>query len=273
MLACLVVETRQIRDTDNKVVIDDIHYDASEEESLFEMERDTEAIQLEKAAPILDMPATQTPTRNQNQMRSVSEPKPARKPWPGKHTPHPRPVLTGYASSDDEDVGEDRATKKTGKAKVVKRYASWPRLPLTPKAHDSGVQGLESSDTDGSDGGFNLKRTRMRKRRREELEDGWAGDEESVMFRGIADADSAEERWRQIVLEEHMDRIFSVLPKLPGELEMGIIKVANEEVPRASVESDDWGISPRSGKSGWKEELVMIVRFFGCMGRGKRQTQ
>lgn len=272
MLAWTVGEARQSRDND--IQVDDTNYDASEEESLFEMERETEMIHLEKAAPILDMPETQT--QAQNQLRSVSEPKPTRKTWPGKHVLRPHPVLTGYATSDDENEGEDRATKKVGKigkAKVVRRHSSWSRLPLTPKAHDSGVQGLESSDTDGSDGGLNLKKTRVRKRRRKEHRDFLAGDEESVMFKGIADADSNEERWRQIVLEEHMDRIFNALPKLPGELEMGQIVVGNAEVARDSFESDDWGISPRRRKSGWKEEMLMILRFFGCMGRGKGQEE
>jgi hypothetical protein len=36
--------------------VDDTHYDASEEESVFEMDKETEAIYLEKALPILDAP-------------------------------------------------------------------------------------------------------------------------------------------------------------------------------------------------------------------------
>lgn len=273
MFACTMLEARQSREKDMQVAIDDTHYDASEEESLFEMEMDREiggAIPLENPQPILFNSAG---SQTRDQQRSVSEPKPTRKPWPGKLALRPRPVLTGEATSDDENEGEDGARKKSGKAKVVRRHASWPRLPLKPKAHDSGVQGLESSDSDGSDGGFNLKRTRVRKRKGEELQDFLTGDEESVMFRGIAEADSNEERWRQIVLEEHMDRIFNTLPKLPSEQEIGQIKVENDEVVRESFESDDWGIRARRQKGGWKEEMLMILRFFGCMGRRKGEEE
>jgi hypothetical protein len=100
---------------------------------------------------------------------------------------------------------------------------------LTPRAHDSGVQGLGDSDIDPASGRGegNQKGTKNRRKRKEKHEYvlpeiGVDGEEEqAVMFRGIADADSSEERWTQIVLEEHMDKIFNAVPKPLSEEEMG----------------------------------------------------
>jgi len=47
MLVCARIKSRHV---------DDTHYDASEEESVFEMDMETEGIYLEKAVPILDVP-------------------------------------------------------------------------------------------------------------------------------------------------------------------------------------------------------------------------
>jgi hypothetical protein len=259
MLACARVETREV---------DDMHYDASEEESILEMEIETGAIHLEKARPILNAPQTQT----QTQQRSVSES--TWKTWPGKHALRPRPVISGYSTSDDEElgVGGNATRGHVRKTRVVKRRASWPQPPLTPKAHDSGVQGLDDSDTDSgsADGEVRMRRTRQ-KREPDVLAsrqiDGESG-EESVLFKGITDADSSEERWRQIVLEEHMDKIFNAVPvpKLPDKDDMQEV-VWDELVARGTFTSDDWGGRPR--KFNWKEELLMVLRFLGC-GRKKK---
>jgi hypothetical protein len=90
------------------------------------------------------------------------------------------------------------------------------------------------------------------------------------MFRGIADADSSEERRRQIALEEHMDKIFNAVPvpKLPEEEDMREV-VWGELVATGTFTSDDWGGRPR--KLNWKEELWMILRFSGCRRRRKVQ--
>jgi hypothetical protein len=59
------------------------------------------------------------------------------------------------------------------KARAVKRRASWPLPPLTPKAHDSAVQGLCDSDIDTASGRGegNQKGTQTRRKRKEKDED------------------------------------------------------------------------------------------------------
>lgn len=75
MPVCVRIKSREV---------DDTRYDASEEESGFEMDKETEVSYLENALPILD-----APHQNQQQ-RSASERKPTRKTWPGKRTLRPR---------------------------------------------------------------------------------------------------------------------------------------------------------------------------------------
>lgn len=256
------VKTREL--TRNNQV-DEMHYDASEEESVFEQDMRVESkVMMERAFPILDAQQTQ------RQQRSVNES--TWKTWPGKHTLCPRPVMTGYSISDDEELEMNAdATRGKRKTRVVKPRASWPRMPSTPKAHDSGVQGLDDSETDSGSADGKM-RTRKTERRREpdvlalaQIEGG--SEDEGVMFRGIADQDSSEERWRQIMLEEHLDRIFNAVPKLPGEEGRGEM-VQDAMVVRGSFESDDWGGTPR--KYNWKEKVLMMVKYFACGWRSKK---
>ena len=135
------VKSREMLRTDQ---VDDMHYDASEEESISEMD----TIHLENALPILDAPRSQQRSGSEMTLKTLS----------GKRAFRPRPVRTGYSTSDDEDIDSSGVvTRGKRKAIVVKRHASWPRLPLTPKGQDSGVQGLDDSETDagstdGNDG-------------------------------------------------------------------------------------------------------------------------
>ncbi|KAE9363412.1 hypothetical protein N431DRAFT_433484 [Stipitochalara longipes BDJ] len=257
MLPCARVRTGEV---------DDAHYDASEEESICE-ERETKAVILEKAIAILDAPETS--------QRSVSEPVLVRKTWAAKHALRPRPVLTGYSTSDDEPEvrGASNTTRRKNvrKMRIVQRRASWPQPPLTPKAHDSGVQGLDSTDDDTSVSGDENRRKATRHQRKLTIPDVLnlarvedEGDEDGVAFKGIADADSTEERWRQILLDEHLDRIFNAIPKLPSEEDVNRKSVLDEPVVRASFDTtDEWGIPIRK-KVGMKEQLLAIVRLFGC---------
>lgn len=243
--------------------VEDPHYDASEEESICEMETEKGAAKLEKAIAIVDAPQTEH--------RSVSEPIHKRKRLFSKHTLRPCPVLTGYSTSDEEMDGIAKP-EKGGKKRLARRRASWPQPPLTPKAHDSGVQGLGDSASDsGNDFGDRIRLPQHPRKLTKpdvlylvqvESEE----EEESVVFKGIADADSSEERWRQIVLEEHMDKIFNAVPRLPGEEAVMETELKNDEVVvRASFETtDEWGI-PRRKKTGWKEQVSIIMRLFGCM--------
>jgi hypothetical protein len=253
--------------------VDDMHYDASEEESISEMENESKDVIFEEAIAILEAPSAQR--------RSVSEPIPPRKTWAGKQVLRPRPLLTGNSTSEDEDPkvgGKTNATRQyLCNTEVVQRRASWPQPPLTPKAHDSGVQGLDDSDTDTAGNGFEHEKKGTRHWRNltepdilalskvedEEEDDDDEDGSESVAFRGIADADSSEERWRQIVLEEHMDKIFNALPILPDEELREMVE--DGVVVRASFETtDEWGI-PRRKKSGLKEQILTLLRLFGCM--------
>ncbi|PMD13693.1 hypothetical protein NA56DRAFT_414155 [Hyaloscypha hepaticicola] len=226
--------------------VDDTHYDASEEESISDMD----TIHLENALPILDAP--------RSQQRSLSEP--TLKTKSGKRTLRPRPVITGYSTSDDEDIDSSGVvTRGKRKARVVIRYASWPYIPLTPKAQDSGVQGLDDSETDsGSTDGKMAMQSRRRKRTHVEGEIR----EIDKTFRGIAAQDSNEERWRKIVLEEHMDKIFKAVPNIPRD-ERGMKEtVAMEHLARKSLDTDDWDAQHRT--SSWKEAALRIVRFCAC---------
>jgi hypothetical protein len=180
-------------------------------------------------------------------------------------------------SSSDEEFGKGGTRQNVRKARVVKRRASWPQVPLTPKAHDSGVQGLGDSDIDTASGTGkgNQKETQNRRKRKEKHEDvlpeiSVDGEEEqAVMFRGIADADSSEERWTQIVLEEHMDKIFNAAPKPPYEEERGE-RVEDKEAREEFETVDEWGL-PRRRKPWWRKEMLMILRILGCLERFKRQ--
>ena len=251
MLACAKIRTRDLEDT---------HYDASEEESICEMEQESKNVILENPIPILD--ATET------QRRSVSEPVPVRK-WAGKHALR----LTGDSTSDEEEAFANgaKARQKVRKTKVARRSASWSQPPLTPRAHDSGVHGLDTTDDDTADSGNedSLRGTRHRRKltvpdvlylTQAENED----DEDGVAFKGIAAADSIEEQWRQIVLGEHMDKIFNAMPEPPnGEEDFNekYASVLDEPTRRASFETtDEWGIPIRKNR-GLKEKLVKMVRY------------
>jgi hypothetical protein len=94
-------------------------------------------------------------------------------------------------------------------------------------------------------------------------------EEQAVIFRGIADADSSEESWTQIVLEEDMDKIFIAVSKPPSEEEMGG-RVEDKETRDGFETVDEWDL-PRRGKPGWGKEMLMILRFLGCLERFKRQ--
>ena len=86
--------------------VDDTHYDALEEESICEMENEaTAVVTLDLAIPIPE--ATQP--------RSASEPMPTRETWSGTRVLCPDPVLTGYSTSDDEELeigGKASATRQ-----------------------------------------------------------------------------------------------------------------------------------------------------------------
>jgi hypothetical protein len=246
-------ETVNIREMLWKDQVDDTHYDASEEESISDMD----TTRLENALPILDAPPPQ--------QRSVSEP--TWKTRSGKRTLRPRPVITGYSTSDDEDIDSSGVVmREKRKANVVKRHASWPCLPLTPKGQDSGVQGLDDSETDSSspDGKMEMRSVR-RKRASHVLNtthvEGESG-EIGKTFRGIADQDSNEERWRKIVLEEHMDKIFKAVPYISSDERRMKETAEMERRGRKSLDTDDW--DGRSRTSSWKEAALRIVRFFTC---------
>jgi len=249
--------------------LDDRYYDASEEESVCEMERETKGVVVEKAIAILDAMETQ--------LRSVSEPVPVRK-WAGKHTLRPRPALTGDSTSDEENFSANgsKTRQKARKTKIARRSASWPQPPLRPKSHDSGVHGLDSSDDDTDHSGNEDRLRGTRHQRKLTVADVLnlahvenEGDEDVVAFKGIAAVDSIEEQWRQIVLEEHMDRIFNAMPKPPsGEEDFNekYASILDEPTRRASFETtDEWGIPTRK-KMGWKQRLRTIVRLFCCVG-------
>ncbi|KAN0104058.1 hypothetical protein V8E51_009803 [Hyaloscypha variabilis] len=254
MLPCTPVRTREV---------DDRHYDASEESGC-EMERETKAMVLEKAIAILDAPETQ--------QRSVSDPVLVQKTWAGKHALRPGPVLTGYSTSDEEDVGanETNTRQKVRKTRVARRRASWPQPPLTPKAHDSGAQGLDSTNDDTTSNSDEKREKGTRHRRKltvpdvldlAQVED--EGDGDGTTFKGIAAVDSIEEHWRQIVLEEHLDKIFSALPKPPSVDYSNENAIMDEVVVRASFDTtDEWGIPIRK-RAGVKEQLLKILRLFG----------
>ena len=233
--------------------VDDTHYDASEEESISEMDTN----HFENALPILDAP--------RSQQRSVSETK--LKALSGKRRRRPRPVITGYSTSDDEDIDSSGVvTRGKRKAMVVRRHASWPRLPLTPKGQDSGVQGLDDSETDSGSTEGKIEMQSMRRRRTSEVlssthVEGESG-EIGKTFRGIAEQDSNEERWRKIVLEEHMDKIFNAVPVISSD-ERGMKEtVEMEQLVRTSLDTDGW--DGRPGISSWKEAALRILRFFTC---------
>jgi hypothetical protein len=233
--------------------VDDMHYDASEEESISEMD----TIHLENALPILEAPPSQ--------QRSVSEPK--LKILSGKRTLRPRPVITGYSTSEEEGIDSSAVvTRGKRKARVVRRHASWPRLPLTPKGQDSGVQGLDDSEVDsGSTDGKMEMQSMSRKRGSDVLSsthvEGESG-EIGETFRGIEEQDSNEERWREIVLEEHMDKIFNAVPVISSD-ERGMKEtVEMEQLVRTSLDTEGW--DGRPGKSSWKEAALRILRFFTC---------
>jgi hypothetical protein len=233
--------------------VDETHYDASEEESIFDMN----TIHLENALPILGAP--------DSQQRSVSEPK--LKILSGKRTLRPRPVVTGYTTSDDDDIDSNRiVTRGKRKAIVVKRRASWPRLPLTPKGQDSGVQGLDNSETDAGSTDEKMATQSMGRKRGSDVlssthVEGESG-EIGETFRGIEEQDSNEERWREIVLEEHMDKIFNAVPVISSD-ERGMKEtVEMEQLVRTSLDTEGW--DGRPGKSSWNEAALRILRFFTC---------
>jgi hypothetical protein len=245
--------------------VDDTHHDAEEEESICEMGNEAAAV-IDLAIPIPE--ATQP--------RSISEPMPTRETWSGQCTALcTHPVLTGYSTSEDEEleIGEKASAtrQKFRKTRAGQRRASWsPQPPVTPRGRDSGVQGLDDSDTCtdtvGSDDGNGEEAARhWRKITGLDVLDsilvGSEDEDESLTFKGIADADSSEERWRQIVLEEHMDKIFHALPTLLDE-EMKET-VVDRVVMRASFETtEEWGI-PRRKQTGLKERVLTLVRLFG----------
>jgi hypothetical protein len=246
--------------------VDDTHHDAEEEESICEMGHEAAAV-IDLAIPIPE--ATQP--------RSISEPMPIRETWSGKRTalcPHPVLHLTGYSTSEDEEHeigGKASATRqKVRKTRAGQRRASWsPQPPLTPR-HDRGVQGLDDSDTctdtvGSGDGNGDEAARHWRKITELDVLDsipvGSEDEDESLTFEGIADADSSEERWRQIVLEEHMDKIFHALPTLLDE-EMKET-VVDRVVVRASFETtEEWGI-PRRKQTALKERVLTLVRLLG----------
>ncbi|KAH8752370.1 hypothetical protein F5882DRAFT_61012 [Hyaloscypha sp. PMI_1271] len=247
--------------------VDDTHYDASEEESICEIENE--------GTPVIDLAI---PIPEATQPRSISEPMPTRETSSGKRTALcPHPVLTGYLTSEDEEHGiggKASATRqRVRKTRAGQRRASWsPQPPLTPRRHDSGVQGLDDSDTctetvGSGDGNGEEAARHWRKITTTELDVlnstgvGSEGEDEGLTFKGIADADSSEERWRQIVLEEHMDKIFHALPTLlDEELKETVV---DRVVVRASFETtEEWGI-PRRKQTGLKERMLTLVRLFG----------
>lgn len=170
---------------------DDMFYDASEEESEFEMET---TAGFEKPVPILDAPprkksAVREPIQTTLREQTLAQ------------------IPAGYSTSDDED-GAQRQRFRPRRILLI-RGASWPESPSSPKtAHDNGVQGIE----DTASGSERKGRTRKRRSKKERCVLTPAHDEAAAIFQGIADADLSEERWRQITLEEHMDKIFKAVP-------------------------------------------------------------
>jgi hypothetical protein len=244
--------------------VDDTHYNALEEESICEMENEaTAVVTLDLAIPIPE--ATQP--------RSASEPMPTRETWSGTRVLCPDPVLTGYSTSDDEELeigGKASATRqKVRKTRAGQRRASWsPQPPLTARAHDSGVQGLDDSDTCTAGSGVGNGEEAARHWRKitqlEALDSTRVGSEDEddgSAFRGIADADSSEERWRQIVLEEHMDKIFHAFPTLLDE-ELKETVVDGVRVRTSFETTEEWGL-PRRKQTGLKGRVLTRVRLFG----------
>ena len=244
------VKSREMLRSDQ---VDDTHYDASEEESISEMDTN----HLENALPILDAP--------RSQQRSVSEL--TLKALSGKRTLRSRPVITGYSTSDNEGIDSSRVvTRGKRKALVVKRRASWPRLPLTPKGQDSGVQGLDDSETDAGSTDVKMEMQSMRQQQESDVLNSThvegEGGEIGKTFRGIAEQDSNEERWREIVLEDHMDKIFQAAPNISSD-ERGLKEtVEMDQLVKTSLDTEGW--DGRPGKSSWKEAALRILRFFTC---------
>ena len=244
------VKSREMLRSDQ---VDDTHYDASEEESISEMDTN----HFENALPILNAP--------RSQQRSVSEL--TLKALSGKRTLRSRPVITGYSTSDNEGIDSSRVvTRGKRKALVVKRRASWPRLPLTPKGQDSGVQGLDDSETDAGSTDVKMEMQSMRQQQESDVLNSThvegEGGEIGKTFRGIAEQDSNEERWREIVLEDHMDKIFQAAPNISSD-ERGMKEtVEMEQLVRTSLDTEGWGGRPDT--SSWKETALRILRFFTC---------
>jgi hypothetical protein len=222
---------------------DDMCYDASEEESECEMET---TVGLQQPVPILDAPPRKRTAVSEPIQRTLPE-----------QTLAPTPA--GYSTSDDED-GAQKQRFRPRKVLVFRR-ASWPESPSSPKtAHDSGVQGIE----DTASGSEREGRNRKRRSKKERYVLTPAHDEAAVAFKGIADADSSEERWKQITLEEHMDKIFNAVP--PSVKEGSIKKTAAviNEVARESLDTDDgWGCLERK-KPRFRERILTFMHLFGC---------
>jgi hypothetical protein len=221
-------------------------YDASEEESECEMDDAKTATVLEHPVPILDAPPRKRTAVSEPIQRTLPE-----------QTLAPTPA--GYSTSDDED-GAQKQQFRPRKVLIFRR-ASWPESPSSPKtAHDSGVQGIE----DTASGSERKGRTQKRRSKKERYVLTPAHDDAAVIFKGITDADSSEERWREITLEEHMDKIFNAVPQPVKE---GYIKKTDatiDEVVRESLEAEDgWGCQERK-EPRFRERMLTFMRLLGC---------
>jgi hypothetical protein len=192
--------------------------------------------------------------------KAVSEP--TRKTRPGMTL---TPVLAGYSTSDDEVAkGAQRQHTQLAQLLLFQR-ASWPKTPSCPNTtHHSGVQGIE--DTVSGNDERKSRASERRCFRGCHISKPAQNDEASIIFRGIADADSGEERWGQMKLEEHMDKIFNAVPQ-PVDVEaaetadVAIDKSVREKPPKTT---NIPGLLP-GDKGRFRDYLLSLPRLFGCV--------
>jgi hypothetical protein len=141
------------------------------------------------------------------------------------------------------------------------------RITVQPK--NSGVQGIK----DTASGSERKGRTRKRRSKKERYVLKPAHNEAAAIFQGIANADPSEERWRQITLEEHMDKIFKAVPPPVNEATTRTMDAVIGDVARESLETEDgWGCLERK-KTSFRDRMSTIMRLFGCGEKSKRREE
>jgi len=237
-------------------LLDDTFYDASEEESDFEIDMEIPST-LEQPVPILDAPP---------RGKKSADSKPTQKTLPAQTLAR---VLAGYSTSDDDEDGAQRQQLEPRRVLLFRRASSCPKSlsPSSPKtAHDSAVQGI----ADSASGSAREGRPRKRRRKFEGYVLTPVHDEAAALFQGVADADSSQERWRQITLEEHMDKIFNAMPPPVGEGTVERADAVIEGVARVSIGTEDVRQRPEGKRTRFRERMLSLMRLFGCGWRFKR---